>query len=199
MKTTQTTTTTTTMEQEPLEYPLASILYCVKCNWVLRASWYQQELLQTFTQKAKTTEEAIIRSVIMKPSYVSGTFKVFTKQSVDAEWVQVWDRVEDNGFPEAKILKQRIRNVLSPETTLGHSDKSSVVGGTLVSDAVPISRPRERTNSANTGSSLNASVSAIPKSVSEADTIAYGSPRLAAAHKTFCEECLDTLPPPWEM
>ena len=31
----------------------------------------------------------------------------------------------EGGFPELKVLKQRIRNLLQPELSLGHSDKPS--------------------------------------------------------------------------
>lgn len=192
------------MEQEPIEYPAVSIAYCVRCNWVLRASWYQQEILQTFTSKAKIPEEAIIRSVILKPSFISGTFKVFVKLHADSQWIQVWDRIDNQGFPEAKILKQQIRNVLSPDTDLGHSDKKSTVGGTLISNVSQtepgVSRKSSIAldNSLSRSSTHNSGRPAISRAISEAETIAYGSPRLAAEHKTFCEECLDNLPPTWE-
>ncbi|WP_366521532.1 Rdx family protein, partial [Micropruina sp.] len=28
--------------------PIVTIRYCIDCRWLLRASWYQGELLQTF-------------------------------------------------------------------------------------------------------------------------------------------------------
>jgi len=37
----------------------------------------------------------------------------------------LWDRKIDNGFPETKILKQRLRNHIDPEKNLGHSDTAS--------------------------------------------------------------------------
>ncbi|MCV5779072.1 selenoprotein W-related protein, partial [Escherichia coli] len=39
--------------------------------------------------------------------------------------VQVWDRVVDDGFPEAKEIKQRVRDVIAPERDLGHSDRKA--------------------------------------------------------------------------
>ncbi|MFB9084735.1 Rdx family protein [Erwinia tracheiphila] len=36
----------------------------------------------------------------------------------------IWDRKADGGFPEAKVLKQRVRNLCFPERDLGHIDKS---------------------------------------------------------------------------
>ena len=37
----------------------------------------------------------------------------------------IWDRRMDEtkGFPEAKILKQLIRDIIDPQLSLGHSDK----------------------------------------------------------------------------
>lgn len=168
--------------ESPIEYPVVSISYCVKCNWMLRACWYQQELLQTFTAKAASADEAIIRSVVLKPCYTPGTFKVYVKPCAAGDWVLVWDRVENGGFPEAKALKQALRNILSPETRLGHSDTKSK--GVLVSNSPPAPQPIARVQS---------------HTPTESDLQIYGSPKLAATHKTFCEECLDKLPPAWEM
>ena len=38
---------------------------------------------------------------------------------------QTANKQTEGGFPELKILKQRIRNVLQPDLSLGHSDKPS--------------------------------------------------------------------------
>ena len=35
----------------------------------------------------------------------------------------VWDRKQDGGFPDAKILKQRVRDRLDPGRDLGHVDR----------------------------------------------------------------------------
>lgn len=39
--------------------------------------------------------------------------------------VLLWDRKAEGGFPETKVLKQRVRDHLEPSRDLGHSD----VGG----------------------------------------------------------------------
>jgi selenoprotein W-related protein len=88
--------------------PRVSIHYCTKCRWLLRAAWMAQELLSTFEQQ--------LGEVALIPAE-SGVFQVY----VDA--VIVWDRKTDNGFPEAKHLKQRVRDQIDPELSLGHSDK----------------------------------------------------------------------------
>lgn len=42
-----------------------------------------------------------------------------------AEKVLLWDRKTEGGFPETKVLKQRVRDRIDPKRDLGHSD----VGG----------------------------------------------------------------------
>ena len=34
----------------------------------------------------------------------------------------IWERKQDGGFPEAKVLKQKVRDIIDPERDLGHSD-----------------------------------------------------------------------------
>ena len=203
------------MEQDPVGYPLVSILYCIKCNWVLRAAWYQQELLQTLTAKAATADEALIKAVILKPSYTPGTFKVCVKKSHTDPWVVVWDRTENGGFPEAKYLKQVVRNVVSPDTKLGHSDKQSKSKGTLVAQPEFQFQQQEGSSAVNGGDGNNvvpeakaathgAAMTAAPSDrtvhhPTKSDLEIYGCDKLAENHKTFCEECLENLPPTWEM
>ena len=87
--------------------PRVEILYCFKCKWLLRAAWLAQELLSTF--------EAEIGEVAIAPAD-SGVFQVIVAGQT------VWDRKVDGGFPQTKELKQRVRDVIAPEKSLGHSD-----------------------------------------------------------------------------
>ncbi|ATC93593.1 SelT/SelW/SelH family protein [Pseudoalteromonas tunicata] len=88
--------------------PTITIHYCVLCQWMLRASWLAQELLSTFSDE--------LEQVALKPAS-KGIFKIYYND------IQIWCRVEDEGFPEAKILKRRVRDILDPERDLGHVDK----------------------------------------------------------------------------
>jgi selenoprotein W-related protein len=88
--------------------PRIQIRYCTKCKWLLRAGWLAQELLSTF--------ENDIGEVALSPAE-SGVFQVI------AVGQTVWDRKVDGGFPQAKELKRRVRDVISPEKDLGHSDR----------------------------------------------------------------------------
>ncbi|CSB18413.1 selenoprotein W-likeprotein [Vibrio cholerae] len=39
--------------------------------------------------------------------------------------MQIWERKQEGGFPEAKVLKQRVRDLIDPERDLGHVDRPS--------------------------------------------------------------------------
>ncbi|MFA4870709.1 MAG: SelT/SelW/SelH family protein [Pedobacter sp.] len=90
--------------------PTVCIEYCPKCGWMLRAAYMAQELLTTFTDE--------IEGVMLKPAEVEGAYII----SIDG--VIVFDRKEQGKFPEIKELKQLVRDVVSPEKNLGHSDKT---------------------------------------------------------------------------
>nr|AHX39881.1 selenoprotein W-related protein [Pseudoalteromonas luteoviolacea] len=46
-----------------------------------------------------------------------GVFQIFYDDKL------IWCRVKDGGFPEAKELKKRVRDLLDPTRDLGHIDK----------------------------------------------------------------------------
>ena len=84
------------------------IEYCTQCRWMLRAAWLAQELLTTF--------EDDLAEVALVPGR-GGVFEV----RVDAE--TVWSRETERAFPQPKELKQRVRDVIAPGRSLGHSDR----------------------------------------------------------------------------
>ena len=88
--------------------PKISITYCTQCQWLLRAAWMAQELLSTFGPD------------LAEVALVPGTGGVF-EIAYDGE--TIWERKADGGFPEAKILKQRVRDRLDPGRDLGHNDR----------------------------------------------------------------------------
>jgi predicted Rdx family selenoprotein len=90
---------------------------------MLRAAYFAQELLSTFG--GSIGEVALIPAtgglftvhLTYKPeSEVEG-------EDAQAQEVLLWDRKAEGGFPETKILKQRVRNHIEPSKDLGHSDK----------------------------------------------------------------------------
>ena len=92
----------------PICKPEIVITYCTQCQWLLRAAWLAQELLSTF--------DSDLGEVALVPAS-KGEFKILVNG------IQVWDRVADEGFPEAKEIKQRVRDVIAPERDLGHADR----------------------------------------------------------------------------
>lgn len=83
------------------------IEFCTQCRWLLRAAWMAQELLLTFTEE--------LREVALVPC-TGGIFEV----RVDGE--ALWSRRVEGRFPDIKELKQRVRDRVAPEKSLGHSD-----------------------------------------------------------------------------
>ncbi|WP_305987253.1 SelT/SelW/SelH family protein [Roseibium sp. MMSF_3544] len=88
--------------------PHIIITYCRQCNWLLRSAWMAQEILSTFSEETGAV------------TLVPGTGGTFT---ITCDGHTVWDRTADGGFPEAKVLKQRLRDLLWPEKDLGHADR----------------------------------------------------------------------------
>jgi selenoprotein W-related protein len=88
--------------------PRIAIRYCTQCQWLLRAAWMAQELLQTFGDD--------LREVALIPG-TGGIFSISVNDEV------IWDRKAREGFPEAKVLKQLVRDQIDPERDLGHSDR----------------------------------------------------------------------------
>jgi selenoprotein W-related protein len=86
-----------------------AITYCTQCRWLLRAQWYQGELLTTFEQR--------LGEVALVPA-TGGVFRV----EVDGE--TVWNRKRDGGFPEVTELKRRVRDLVAPDLHLGHADRA---------------------------------------------------------------------------
>lgn len=82
--------------------PEIVITYCTQCQWLLRAAWLAQELLSTFAED--------LGRVSLEPGS-GGVFRI----TYDGR--QIWERKADGGFPEAKTLKQRVRDCIDPVTT----------------------------------------------------------------------------------
>ncbi len=91
------------------DLPQVRIRYCNGCRWMMRAAWTAQELLTTF--------EEMLDGVFIGPGE-SGQFDVWVDE------ILLWSRKQEGGFPELKQLKQRLRDQIAPERTLGHSDSN---------------------------------------------------------------------------
>ncbi|WP_019172004.1 SelT/SelW/SelH family protein [Pseudaminobacter salicylatoxidans] len=85
-----------------------AIAYCTQCMWMLRAGWLAQELLSTFGTD------------LAEVALVPGTGGIF---EITCNGELIWERKRDGGFPEAKVLKQRVRDIIDPQRDLGHADR----------------------------------------------------------------------------
>lgn len=90
------------------ERPRITIRYCTQCNWLLRAAWIAQELLQTFGEE--------LGEVALIPG-TGGIYEIAVDGRV------IWERKADGGFPGPRDVKQRLRDVIAPERDLGHIDR----------------------------------------------------------------------------
>ncbi len=88
---------------------MIEITYCTQCRWLLRAAWLAQELLTTFEQD--------LYSVALKPGS-GGVFEISLNQQL------LFSRKEAGRFPEAKEVKQLVRDHIDPGRDLGHSDRT---------------------------------------------------------------------------
>lgn len=88
--------------------PRIEIHYCRQCQWMLRAAWFAQELLSTFSEE--------VGEVALIPG-TGGIFQVYCDQKL------IWDRKSMDGFPDVKQLKQLVRDQIAPDRALGHIDR----------------------------------------------------------------------------
>jgi len=114
---------------------LILILSELQCRWLHRATWVQTELFLTFPSPA-------VKSITLIPlnsPETAGRFRVWLqhtlpdadsggepnggKGSQEITTTLLHDRKIQGGFPELKQLKQRIRDIIQPGLSLGHSDK----------------------------------------------------------------------------
>jgi len=89
--------------------PRVEIEYCRRCRWLLRAAWMAQELLSSFEEE--------LAAVTLVPNDEGGVFEV----RLDGE--RIASRAEAGRFPDAKELKQRVRDRIAPGRDLGHVDR----------------------------------------------------------------------------
>ena len=69
-----------------------------------------QELLHSFQDD--------LGGVTLVPGEIGGVFEISVDDAL------VWERTRDGGFPDAKELKRRVRDVIAPDRDLGHLDRT---------------------------------------------------------------------------
>ncbi len=87
----------------------------------------------------------------------------------EATEVLLWDRKAEGGFPETKILKQRVRNCIEPGRDLGHSD-------------TPASKPRGNAVEGKEAEEATKGTRDLP-------VMAKQQPPGASAQAERCEDC----------
>ncbi|HBG31847.1 SelT/SelW/SelH family protein [Candidatus Macondimonas diazotrophica] len=93
-----------------MESTRVSITYCSQCQWLLRAAWLAQELLMTFGDD--------LSEVALRPG-TGGIFEIRLGDEL------LWSRSREGRFPEAKEIKQCLRDRIDPTRSLGHADRGS--------------------------------------------------------------------------
>jgi selenoprotein W-related protein len=83
------------------------IEYCTGCRFLARASWLAQELLTTFEDE--------LEAVALVPGS-GGILEV----RIDGR--RLWSRADDGAAIDPKVVKRRVRDVIAPDRSLGHTD-----------------------------------------------------------------------------
>lgn len=68
------------------------------------------------SQELLTTFENELTEVALRPG-TGGIFEITINNQL------LWSRAEQGGFPDIKVLKQIVRDIIAPERDLGHSEK----------------------------------------------------------------------------
>ncbi|KAK2593143.1 hypothetical protein QQS21_009153 [Conoideocrella luteorostrata] len=183
-------------------FPRITIQFCTQCKWMLRAAYFAQELLSTFSTS--------LGEVALQPS-TGGTFIVtihhynhYFQEGQEAQDAQdprahitsevLWDRKLDGGFPETKELKRRVRDVVDPKRDLGHVDRDHPSGVTTSDKHKPSKLADSTTPSADIPADAgpestkrtegNAVAAAVP-----ADMAPMEPAGAADAGTSRCEDC----------
>ncbi|KAI1134182.1 Rdx family-domain-containing protein [Hypoxylon sp. FL0543] len=121
-------------ESSPFPLPRVTIRFCTQCKWMLRAAYFAQELLSTFSTslgevalQPSTGGTFVVEIFFHQPDLPSATpasaSQASSNPAIQIQRRVLWDRKVDGGFPETKELKRRCRDVIEPGRNLGHVDK----------------------------------------------------------------------------
>ncbi|KAL8902117.1 MAG: hypothetical protein Q9192_000184 [Flavoplaca navasiana] len=169
--------------------PRIVIKYCTQCKWMLRASWYAQELLSTFSTTlgevalVPATGGVFTIEIVHLSTTLTSNTKIGNLSHNNSEpWSELltkelWDRKTQGGFPaflalgltisdirlESKELKRLVRDIIEPSRDLGHVDDRH--GSSLKPDnrieTVALDRSPHQVMNIDTSSS--SATSAFPK------------------------------------
>ncbi|KAI0383090.1 Rdx family-domain-containing protein [Hypomontagnella monticulosa] len=141
----------------PFPLPRVTIQFCTQCKWMLRAAYFAQELLSTFSTslgevalQPSTGGTFVVTIFFLPPLPPPPPYPADDAASTPTATVQqrvLWDRKRDGGFPETKELKRRVRDAIEPGRNLGHVDRDYGSGsGPKESAAAPAEARRQAEN-----------------------------------------------------
>ncbi|KAH6720101.1 selT/selW/selH seleno protein domain-containing protein [Leptodontidium sp. MPI-SDFR-AT-0119] len=162
----------------PPRYPRVTIEFCTQCKWLLRAAYFAQELMSTFSTS--------LGEVALQPS-TGGTFIVNlqTESLSEAQGFPVtinqhllWDRKAEGGFPETKELKRRVRDIIDPKRDLGHVDgKKSTSTNAEPSTATSASASSNPSSQEPTPQNTTGTNTPIPRAINRLHAAVSGDER----------------------
>ncbi|KAK5940862.1 hypothetical protein PMZ80_007279 [Knufia obscura] len=162
-----------------VQFPKIAIRFCVQCKWNLRAAYFAQELLQTFSNTIGEVSLIPVTGGVFTITLYTNSSGSEKAQPTISETL-IWDRKRDGGFPETKELKNRIRNVIDPERDMGHVDRALKKGKqepeAQVADLTPSAKQNQPENSK----------AATDESSKQTDHSAH---KATEAAPQDCEEC----------
>lgn len=165
------------MSNAPVALPRVVIRYCVQCKWGLRAAYFAQELLSTFGtsigEVALTPATGGLFQVQLTYAEPAATSEGDASAAANVKELLIWDRKAEGGFPETKILKQKVRDLIEPGKGLGHSDMPSTAKAKDEAEA-----KKEEPVTANVGGETAGGEAAAP-----------GTEALSEDSKAECEDC----------
>jgi len=87
------------------------------------APQFAQELLQTFGTSIGEIALIPVTGGIFTVTMTHASSTSDSESSAAVRDTVLWDRKTENGFPETKELKNRVRNIIEPDRDLGHIDR----------------------------------------------------------------------------
>lgn len=102
------------------------IKYCPSSGYLLRAAYYGQELLTTFCEGELGAIS--LKPIQKKASTCSFSVELLNDSCLQAkspQSIMLWENSKFGRFPEVKELKRLVRDKVTPQKDLGHSEEQT--------------------------------------------------------------------------
>lgn len=169
----------TSIGHAAVNVPRVTIKYCTQCRWMLRAAYFAQELLSTFSTQIGEVALMPATGGIFTVTVIHPDGEVVDGVSQRTKETVLWDRKTEGGFPETKQLKSLLRNIIDPTRNLGHIDRS-------------LNKSKENPSSSSTAT-INPppapAASADPSAASDHQPPPPESDKSKVEGQTVCEDC----------